>query len=198
MALSQRKEERRYTYADYCRWNDGQRWELIDGEAYLMAPAPTPAHQIVVFEIGRQVANALEGKPCTVLLSPIDVRLPKADEADDFIDTIVQPDVLVVCDRAKIDIKGVKGAPDWVVEVLSPASASHDQILKRKLYERAGIPEYWLVHPVDRLLTIYRLESGRYGFPDIRELAGATPIGVLFGIEIVWEKILGRLPAGED
>lgn len=193
MGQPQRQQEH-YTYADYCRWDDNQRWELIDGAAYLMAPAPTAFHQIVAFEVGRQVANALEGKPCTVLLSPIDVRLPKADTSDDMADTVVQPDVLVVCDPAKIDQRGVKGAPDWVVEVLSPATASHDQIVKRQIYERAGVPEYWLVHPVDRVLTIYRLESGRYGMPDIRELTGATPIGPLSGIEIVWEDILARLP----
>lgn len=193
MGQAQRKQEH-YTYADYCRWSDDQRWELIDGAAYLMAPAPTAFHQIVAFEVGRQVANALKDKPCTVLLSPIDVRLPKAGESDDRVDTVVQPDVLVVCDSAKIDQRGVKGAPDWVVEVLSPATASHDQIVKRQIYERAGVPEYWLVHPVDRVLTIYRLENGRYGIPDIRELTGATPIGPLPGIEIVWADILARLP----
>lgn len=197
MGQVQRKQEQRYTYADYCRWDDGQRWELIDGEAYLMAPAPTAFHQIVAFQIAHQVETAFKDKPCTVLLAPIDVRLPRAgenDRADDAIDTVVQPDVLVVCDPAKIDRRGVIGAPDWVVEVLSPTTAGHDQIVKRQVYERAGIPEYWLVHPVDRVLTIYRLENGRYGFPDIRELAGATPIGPLPGIEIVWADILARLP----
>jgi len=197
MGQAQRKQER-YTYADYCRWDDGQRWELIDGAAYLMAPAPTALHQIVAFQIAHQVETALKGKPCTVLLSPIDLRLPRAreklGERDDAIDTVVQPDLLVVCDPAKIDARGVKGAPDWVVEVLSPATASHDHIVKRQIYERAGVPEYWLVHPVDRVLTIYRLENGRYGIPDIRELAGATPIGPLPGIEIVWADILARLP----
>ena len=193
MGQAQRKDER-YTYADYCRWDDGQRWELIDGEAYLMAPAPTAFHQIVAFQIGHQVETALKDKPCTVLLAPIDVRLPKAGEHDDTADTVVQPDVLVVCDAAKIDSRGVGGAPDWIVEVLSPATAGHDQIVKRQLYERAGVPEYWLVHPVDRVLTIYRLENGRYGIPDIRELTGATPIGPLSGIEIVWADILARMP----
>jgi len=193
MGLPKRQEEH-YTYDDYRHWSDAQRWELIDGVAYLMAPAPTSIHQIVAFEIGHQVRNALEGKPCTVLLAPIDVRLPKLGAADDQADTVVQPDVLVVCDPGKIDSRGVKGAPDWVVEVLSPSTASHDQILKRQVYERAGVPEYWLVHPLDRVLTIYRLENGRYGFPDIRELSGATPVGPLPGALIAWETILERLP----
>ncbi len=197
MGQAQRKQEQRYTYADVCRWDDNQRWELIDGVAYLMAPAPTSFHQIIAFEVAHQVRNALKDKPCTVLLAPIDVRLPRAgesDRGDDGVDTVVQPDVLVVCDRDKIDRRGVKGAPDWVVEVLSPATAGRDQILKREVYARAGVPEYWLVHPIDRVLTIYRLENGRYDLSDIRELAGSTPIGPLFGIEIVWEDILARLP----
>lgn len=197
MGLPQRKEEPRYTYADYCRWNDDQRWELIDGVAYLMAPAPTPVHQIIAFEIAHQIRNALQDKPCTVLVSPIDVRLPKPGQADDQVDTVVQPDVLVVCDPAKIDPRGVKGAPDWLVEVLSPSTASHDQIRKRQVYEHAGVLEYWLVHPVDRVLTIYRLDQGRYGVPDIRELTGETPIGVLNGITVVWADILARLPPQE-
>jgi Uma2 family endonuclease len=110
----------------------------------------------------------------------------------------VQPDLLVVCDPTIIDQRGVKGAPDWVVEVISPSTASHDQILKRQVYECAGIAEYWLVHPIDRILTIYRLENGRYGAADIRELAGETPIGPLPGIVIVWADILERLPPSQD
>lgn len=198
MGLPHRREQDHYTYADYQRWDDDQRWELIDGHAWLMAPAPTSYHQIVAFEIGHQIRNALKEKPCTVLLAPIDVRLPRPGQADEEVDTVVQPDVLVVCDPAKIDRRGVNGAPDWVVEVLSPATAGHDQIVKRQLYERAGIPEYWLVHPVDRVLTIYRLENGHYGLPDIRELSGVTPIDALAGIEIVWEDIISRLPPQED
>lgn len=197
MGLPQRNDEH-YSFADYVRWNDDARWELIDGIAYLMAPAPTSFHQIVAFQIGYQVETRLKGKPCTVLLSPIDVRLPKPGQTDDKADTVVQPDVLVVCDRSKIDAKGVKGAPDWIAEVLSPTSASRDHILKREVYERAGVPEYWLVHPVDRVLTIYRLENGRYGMPDIRELKGITPVGPLPGVEVEWEAILARMPPMED
>ncbi len=196
MGQPQRREDR-YTYADYCDWNDDQRRELIDGQAYLMAPAPTASHQIIAFQIGYQVESALKDKPCTVLLAPIDVRLPRAGESVDQTSTVVQPDLLVVCDPTKIDRRGVNGTPDWVVEVLSPTTASHDQIIKRKLYERAGIAEYWLVHPVDRVLTIYRLENGRYGLPDIRELTGTTPVGPLPGVAIVWEAILARLPPQE-
>lgn len=182
-----------YTYADYLAWPEEGRYELIDGQAYLMAPAPTVNHQLLVFEIARQAANALEGKPCTVMVAPVDVRLPKADEADAAIDTVVQPDVLVVCDAAKIETRGLRGAPDWVVEVLSPASASHDQIIKLRAYERAGVKEYWLVHPLDRIVTIYCWEGHGYGRPEIQALAGETAIGVLPGITIRWDLIVPRL-----
>lgn len=198
MGLAKRKDDKHYTYADYCRWDDGQRWELIDGVAYLMAPAPTTFHQIMAFQIGHHVEQALKDKPCTVILAPVDVRLPKTSAQDDQTDTIVQPDLLVVCDPSKLDRKGVKGAPDWIVEVLSPKTAGYDQIVKREIYERAGVPEYWLVHPVDRVLTIYRLENGRYGIPDIRELTGQTPVGPLAGVMVDWESVLTRLPVTDD
>ena len=194
----QLKDQHHHTYADYLGWPEDVRYELIDGEAYLMSPpAPTISHQTVAGEIYRQLANALDGKPCVALIAPVDVRLPKADEADDAIDTVVQPDVLVVCDPSKISERGVRGAPDWVVEVLSPGTASHDQINKRRTYERAGIAEYWLVHPTDRVLTVYRLENGAYGKPDMQELAGETAISVLPGVTITWDALVARLPKPE-
>jgi Uma2 family endonuclease len=100
---------------------------------------------------------------------------------------VVQPDVLVVCDPNKLDRRGVRGAPDWVVEVLSPSSASRDQIEKRRIYERHGVLEYWLVHPTDRILTVYRLQNGEYGKPDIFKLEGSTPVAVLPGVSLDWE-----------
>jgi Uma2 family endonuclease len=197
MGLPQ-KDQHHYTYRDYLGWSDDLRYELIDGEAYLMVPpAPDLAHQDVAGDIYRQVANALANKPCRAFVAPVDVRLPKLNEADDAIDTVVQPDVLVVCDPTKLDRRGVRGAPDWVVEVLSPSTASHDQIRKRRAYERAGIAEYWLVHPMDRVLTVYRLEGVEYGKPDIVDLAGETSISVLPGVTIFWDELVARLPKPE-
>ncbi len=169
----------RYTYADYLNWPEDARYELIDGVAYAMAPSPTRSHQLVVGELFAQVKAALAGRSCQVFVAPFDVRLPHAKEADGEIDTVLQPDVLAVCDPAKVDERGVRGAPDWVAEVLFPASAVRDQTVKLAAYERAGVPEVWLLHPTDRVLTIYRLEGGRYGRPQILEMRGRTPIGVL-------------------
>ena len=191
------RTEKHYTYADYLQWPDDTRYELIDGEAFLMSPAPLVEHQEVAGEVFRQLANQLDGQPCRPYIAPVDVRLPRKDEADAAIDTVVQPDVLVVCDPHKIDRRGVRGAPDWVLEVLSPSTAAHDQIAKRRTYERAGVREYWLVHPGDRTLTVYVLENGQYGRPEIYELKDETPIGVLPGVSIAWDALVTRLPKPE-
>ena len=191
------KDHQHHTYGDYLRWPEEVRYELIDGEAYLMAPAPAVSHQEVAGEIYFQLRRALEGKPCRVLIAPVDVRLPRDNDADEAIDTVVQPDVLVVCDETKVSERGVRGAPDWVVEVLSPATAGHDQVKKRRVYERHGVKEYWLVHPTDRVLTIYRLAGEEYGKPDVQELLGETPVGVLPGVVIAWDALAARLPTPE-
>jgi Uma2 family endonuclease len=188
-----RRDLEHHTYADYCSWPDDVRYELIDGVAYAMGPAPVRRHQGILLELARQVANVLEGSPCRPYIAPFDVRLPKADESDNDVDTVVQPDLVVICDRAKLDDKGCRGAPDWVVEVLSPSTAGHDQILKRALYQRVGVREYWLVHPVDRIVTVYRLNAGSYGVPDVRELVGTLAVGVLPEIVIDWERVVREL-----
>ena len=189
-----KRDAARHTYGEYRRWPEEARYELIDGVAYAMAPAPSRRHQEVLLELARQVANALEGHPCRPFIAPFDVRLPRAGEADDEIDTVVQPDLSVVCDPAKLDDLGCRGAPDWIVEVLSPATASHDHILKRAVYERAGVREYWLVHPVDRIVTVYRLDGGRFGVPEVRELTGQQSVGVLPQIEIDWDRFAALFP----
>jgi Uma2 family endonuclease len=192
MGLPQR-DQKHYTYGDYVTWGDEARYELIDGIAYAMSPAPLIVHQEMVGYIHYKLMAALVGQPCRPFMAPVDVRLPRHDEADDRIDTVVQPDVLVVCDPAKIDRRGVRGAPDLVVEVLSPSTASHDHIHKRRVYERAGVREYWLVHPTDRLVTIYRLENGVFGRPSVQALEGVTAVGVLPGVEVAWDELVARL-----
>ena len=181
------EKDKHYTYRDYLTWPDDVRCELIDGVVYMMSPALILAHQDVAGEIFFQAKQALRGKPCRAMIAPLDVRLPRSAEADEETDVVVQPDVLVVCDASKLDRRGVRGAPDWVVEVLSPSSASRDQIEKRRIYERHGVLEYWLVHPTDRILTVYRLQNGEYGKPDIFKLEGSTAVAVVPGLSIDWE-----------
>lgn len=183
----------RFTYADYLKWPDGERWELIDGEAYAMSPAPTISHQTIAGQLFRQIDEALDGAPCRALIAPVDVLLPASDEADDRTATVVQPDILVVCDPEKITERNIRGAPDWIIEVLSPASARHDHLTKRALYERAGVREYWLVHPVDRVLTVYTLKDGHYGGPEIADMAGERAPTIFPEITIHWQPILDKL-----
>ncbi len=183
------RDAEHHTYADYCRWPEDARYELVDGVAYAMAPAPSPAHQTIVLEIARQLADTLEGAPCRVYLAPFDVRLPRGDQADGAIESVVQPDLSVICDVSKIDERGCRGAPDWVIEVLSPSTAGHDMIVKRDLYERHGVREYWIVHPTDRVVTIYTLIDGAYGKPLVHEFEGELASRVLPEVVIDWARV---------
>lgn len=178
------RDQHLHTYGEYLSWPDELRYELIDGRAYAMSPAPTRQHQGIVGELFRQIANALQGHPCRAYVAPFDVRLPRGGEADDDVDTVVQPDIVVFCDRSRLDERGARGAPDWIIEVLSPGTASHDQLLKRDLYERHGVAEYWLVHPGDRLVTVYRLLDGAYGKPHVQEFAGSLGPMIPDGVQV--------------
>ncbi len=182
-----------YTYADYLTWDDGQRWEIIDGEAICMSPAPSLEHQTIIGELVRQFGNALLGKRCRPLVSPLDVRLPAPGQADDRVSRVVQPDLVVVCDPAKLDRRGVVGAPDLVIEVVSPSSASHDHVRKRRLYEHAGVREYWLVIPVGRVVAVYTLVGGTYGRPELSVMEGQMPVHVLDDVAVDWDLVLERL-----
>jgi len=176
---------RKFTYEDYLTWPEEERWELMDGVAYNMTPAPSPDHQRLSGDIFRQISTFLLEGPCEVFAAPFNVRLPEAGEADADILTVVQPDIAVICDPAKLDERGCRGAPDVVIEVISPATAVRDQIHKVALYEKHGVNEYWLVHPTDRLVTIRLLGTqGRYDPPRIYEATGTLPVASLTGLEI--------------
>ena len=186
-----KRDTHHHTYADYLTWPDSQSGELINGTAYVREPpAPSPSHQEIVVELCRQSANALKDRPCRVYVAPFDVRLPKSTELDDEVDTVVQPDVLIVCDLEKIDARGMRGAPDWVAEVLSPNTARYDRIVKIPVYERAGVREVWLIHPVDRTVIIYKLEAGHYGRPTTLELKGQIQLSAVPGVVIDWDQVL--------
>lgn len=191
MTLPKFKEEDRFTYADYLAWNDDQRWELIDGVAFCMSPAPNRLHQKWLGELHRQIANYLEDKPCEVYLAPFDVRLPDySDASDEETITVVQPDILVVCDRDKIDNSGVKGAPDLVVEIISPSSAKRDITTKFELYQRHGVKEYWLVYPNDRTLLVYRLlDDRKYASPEVFGEGDVVPVPLLGDLMIGLDKV---------
>jgi len=162
------EKDERYTYQDYMAWEEG-RWEIIDGEIYDMTPAPRRVHQEILTELLGAMWNFFKNNPCKVYAAPFDVRLVYDLDADDQdIHTVVQPDIVVVCDEQKLDERGCKGAPDFIIEILSPSTATRDLKTKRDLYERFGVPEYCLVHPTDQMAMVYRLnEYGEYGKADI-------------------------------
>ena len=183
-----------HTYADYLTWSRDYGDELIDGTAFVREPpSPSYSHQGIVLELGRQMATALKGKPWRVCIAPLDVRLPKSTEKDDKVDTVVQPDVFIVCDRRKIDKRGVRGAPDWLAEVLSPGTARHDRFRKLPVYERAGVREVWLIDPIGRRLTAYRLEGGCYGPATRLELKGRTRLTAVPGVTVDWDEVLAAI-----
>lgn len=193
--MRQRKRDNHYhTYADYLTWSASHGDELIDGAAYVREPpAPSPSHQGIVLELGHQLVSALEGKPCRVYIAPFDIRLPRSTEADDQVDTVVQPDVFIVCDLQKIDARGMRGAPDWIAEVLSPGTANHDRRIKLPVYERAGVREVWLIDPIKCILTLHRLEAGHYGRAILLELKGQIPLTAVPGVTIDWDRVLAKI-----
>jgi Uma2 family endonuclease len=153
-----------YTYKEYKNWPEGERWELIEGSAYAMSPAPTYSHQRLVVDLVGKLYAFLQGKHCELLAAPIDVFLPSSrGEAEDDIDTIVQPDVIVVCDHDKLCDKGVRGGPDFVVEILSPSTAMKDLSKKKKLYAKHGVREYWILNPEDLSILAYRRDGEGFG-----------------------------------
>lgn len=149
---------KKYTYEDYLTWNDGKRYELIDGEIYLMSPAPSSDHQRISANLTAELVFYLRGKACEVFPAPFDVRL----DADAEDDTVVQPDITVVCDPEKVNARGCKGVPDMIIEILSPSTAQHDQVVKFSKYLEAGVREYWMVYPDTRTVMVFLLREHEY------------------------------------
>ena len=168
-----------YTYADYASWDDENRYELIDGEVFMMS-APSVTHQRIVREIMLQLAAFLSGKPCEVLAAPLDVCLNAKGDDDD---TVVQPDIIVVCEQSKLDKKRCNGAPDLVIEVVSPSTSRHDRIRKLNKYLQAGVREFWIADPDDKSVTTHILEDGKY-VVNAYEDAETVPVSVLEGCAI--------------
>jgi len=154
---------KRYTYADYLTWLDNQRRELYNGFIKLMSPAPRRMHQNIAGNLYRPISNYLFRKNCKVYFSPFDVRLPiKNKQNDSEIYTVVQPDLCIICNPEKLDDKGCIGAPDMIIEIISKSSAKNDAIEKYKIYEEAGVLEYWIVYPETGLVHVFLLENGKF------------------------------------
>lgn len=152
-----------YSYADYLTWEIDEMVELIKGKVFRSAAAaPRMKHQKIVLRLGSELLNFLEKKSCEVFIAPFDVRLPVKSRKNEDIFTVVQPDVCVVCDRAKLDEAGCVGAPDLIVEVLSPGNNKKELQNKYEVYEESGVHEYWIIHPSEETMIIYSLIDGKY------------------------------------
>jgi len=151
-----------YSYADYYKWKFEERVELIKGRIFRMSPAPNRLHQELVGKLHIKLGIFLYDNPCKVYVAPFDVRLPKRSNSDNEISTVLQPDLCVVCDPEKLDTRGCIGAPDIVVEVLSPSDNKKELKNKYEAYEEAGVKEYWIVMPYEKTMFIYTMTDGKY------------------------------------
>lgn len=177
----------RFSWDDYRRWPDGERWELIDGQPWAMAPAPSISHQTVAGRCYARLERHLNGKPCRPFIAPTDVKLSDFD--------VVQPDVLVVCDPTKVTQTHIEGAPELVIEVLSPHTAARDLRDKKALYERAGVREYLVIDPLEQYAVRFRRDDrGRFGEGAVIAAQEAVALATLEGFTLpLWE--LFDLPA---
>ena len=172
------REFETYSWKDYRSWSEEERWELLEGIAWSMSPAPSRTHQKLLGELFTQFYNFLEGTECEVYAAPFDVKL--SPETEDDAPTVVQPDIVLCCDPDKLTDWGLQGAPDLVTEIVSPDSGRKDRREKFRLYERYGTGEYWIVDPDEEVVEVYRRvkdrfeRTGAYG-PEDRPGAKALP-----------------------
>ena len=172
-----------YTWDDYRQWNDDQRWELVDGEVFAMTPAPSLRHQRIQLELTRRLGDYFDGKPCQVFPAPTDVKLSDED--------VVQPDLLVVCDKTQLKETHVEGPPALLVEILSPSTATFDRVRKMRLYARSGVKEVWLVTPYPWLVEVFVLDGESFrlaqGFEKTDTLTSPSFPGLRIELEQVFD-----------
>jgi Uma2 family endonuclease len=185
---------KRYTYADYLTWRFDEMVELIRGKVFRRSPAPNVAHQRVSGALFLQIGNYLLDKECQIFAAPFDVRLPlpQHQRTPAKIDTVVQPDLSIICDPHKLDVQGCNGAPDWIIEILSPATSQKDFTEKYEIYQFAGVREYWVVHPHEATVLIYHLDDqGEYQLvrktPFLRH--ERTPAGIFPDFGVLLERV---------
>jgi Uma2 family endonuclease len=151
---------KKYSYSDYLLWHFQERVELIKGFISKMSPAPNLGHQRVSQNLSGCFYENFKRKSCNVFVAPFDVRLPIKTEKKDT--TVVQPDLCIVCDESKLDKQGCNGVPDLIVEIISPNNTKHDLYTKFNLYQEAGVLEYWIIEPLEKMLIIYTLKNQEY------------------------------------
>jgi Uma2 family endonuclease len=178
-------KNKKVTYADYLTWPDGERWEIIDGLPYNMSPAPSRRHQDLI--------SFFKGKTCKVYLAPFDVRLSEDYSQEELIENVVQPDLSVFCDKNKLDEKGAVGAPDLVVEILSPSTSKKDMSEKMLLYQKFEVKEYWVVDPEGVDVRVFVLDkNGRFHLLSILKNDETLKSKLFSGLTIPLEELFAE------
>ena len=190
-SLSQLDPNGVYTYADYLTWQFEEFVELIKGKVLRPMPAPVPIHQQYSVNLTTEIRQFLKRKACRVYAAPFDVRLTRSTGSGDAqIQTVVQPDICVVCDLTKIDKRGCLGAPDWIIEIVSPGNLRHDTKTKFDLYEENGVREYWVVFPGEQTVLAYVLDAhGRYEVAGEYAAPSPMPVAVLPELAVEWSEV---------
>jgi Uma2 family endonuclease len=174
----------KYSYADYLTWQLDEMVEIIKGRLFKMTAAPGRIHQKVSLKLGSSLLQFLQGKTCEVYTAPFDVRLPKTGIKNEEIYTVVQPDICVICDKDKLDDAGCIGAPDLIVEILSPGNNQKELQHKYEVYQEFGVKEYWIIQPIEQTLLIYTLHNGRYVSSRLRTSGDVVTSSVLLGFSL--------------
>jgi len=193
MQLSDLDFDKTYTYADYLQWTFDDRLEILKGKLFKMTPAPNRMHQRLSGVIFNRMFQFLKGQPCHVYSAPFDVRLSRKNIDNKSVTTVLQPDISVICDLSKLDDKGCVGAPDIVIEILSPGNNKKELRNKYEIYEEAGVKEYWIVWPDSQSFLKYTLnEEGKYIPSKVLTLGDevTTPVlpGFVLNLEEVFEE----------
>ena len=190
MEANSEQDNMRFTYQDYLSWPKTQPGEILNGIAYGRSPAPPIPYLEVLGELYIAFALYLRERSEKVFLFPFDVRLPvDQQQKDEDIPTVVQPDLTVVCDMAKIDERGCKGAPDLIIEVLAEDTLHRDLYVKLRLYEKAGVPEYWVVHPTDKTVLVFKLGEKAYDAPQLYKAQDEIKVGIFSDLIIPLNKV---------
>ena len=192
MKFSELDPNHLYTYADYFRWQFEERVELIKGKVFATSPAPFQYHQVLAGKIHLALGNFLHKSTCKVFFAPFDVRLPRKSNNDEDIITVLQPDLCVICDKTKLaDIRGCLGAPDIVVEILSPSNSTKELKYKYEVYEEAGVKEYWAILPQEQTMMVYTLVSGAFTSSRLMVAGDMVTSSLLPGFSLDLKELFG-------
>jgi len=174
----------KYTYKDYLTWPEDERWELVDGIAYMQS-TPSWQHQAICLELATQFTNCLRGKSCRVFTAPFDLRLPEETEKDEDTQNVLQPDIVIVCDKSRLKGTGYYGTPELIIEITSPSTSRMDRLLKFNKYEKAGVKEYWIVDPEGKFVSVFILQANaRYGRPELYSERDKIKVSIFPDLEI--------------